>query len=41
MSDFQQELSACRESAERGYKFADESFQNLKSALEEAKTKLR
>ena len=41
MSDIQQELAACRESAETGYQLAQESFDKLKDALAEEREKLR
>ncbi len=41
MSDIQQELAACRESAEIGYQLAQESFEKLQEALEEEREKLR
>ena len=41
MNDIQQELAACRESAETGYQLAQESFDKLQEALSEEREKLR
>ncbi len=41
MSSIQQELEACRKSAEFGYSLAEESFSAMKDALKEEKRKLK
>lgn len=41
MSEIQQELAECRQSAEIGYQLAQESFDKLQGALSEEREKLR